>query len=352
MRVPRSPASRLIVGGLALTIALAACGTPASAGIASQAPVAPANAAPTPGSPAAAAPAASVAAPTAAPQALATSLPGLPLLWEKGGPAQAKPSTYWPAIDPVTGDVWVASSFDNKYWILSPAGAYLESWGQAGTGPGQLALQTHDVHPDGEGAIAFAPDGSFYIVDSGNYRVEKFDVHRQFVKQWGSFGTGDDQFANPKGIATDGKTVYVADDPRGDIQAFDTSGKFLRSFPFPFVLFTLGSNGNLYEGGQVFDPYGKQISQVDVPADDIHGGGFAQVAVDRAGNVFAPIQERSGGVSPFELIKLAPGGAVLGRWAVGGETSALAPDGSAIYFAYTGPQGDWSFIRKYALPKP
>jgi hypothetical protein len=42
----------------------------------------------------------------------------------------------------------------------------------------------------------------------------------------GSFGTGDGQFANPKGIATDGKTVYVADDPRFDIQAFDTNGGF------------------------------------------------------------------------------------------------------------------------------
>jgi DNA-binding beta-propeller fold protein YncE len=346
----------LAAGSLVLALGLAACGgsgmSTAAAGVAVT--PGPANL----GSAAAATASAAVpasASPISAAPTPAASLEALKLLWQKGGPTQVKPSTYWPAIDPITGNVWVASSFDNAYWIFSPAGKYLESWGKAGRGPGQFALQTNDASPDGQGAIAFAPDGSFYVVDTGNYRIEKFDKSRKFVTQWGSFGTGDGQFANPKGIATDGKTVYVADDPRGDVQAFDTNGAFLRSIPVPFVLFTLGANGNLYSADPTgileLDPNGKQVAHIDLDWTALEGGP-GQVVVDKAGHVFLPINDRPDPTATFELIEFDPHGAVLGRWAAGGETSAIAPDGSSIYFAYTGPQGNWSFIRKYALPKP
>jgi DNA-binding beta-propeller fold protein YncE len=349
----------LAVGALVLAIAVTGCGGTAAAP--TQAPSASSAPASTPSAAHAAVPSVTNAAPAVgSPTAL--TLAALPLLWQKSGPPQTKPGTYWPAIDPVTGDVWVASSFDNAYWIFSADGKYLESWGQAGKGPGQFTLQTHDLNPDGQGAIAFAPDGSFFVVDTGNYRVEKFDRNRKFVTQWGTFGTGDGQFAQPKGIATDGKTVYVADDPRGDIQAFDTNGKFLRSFQFPFVLFSLAPSGHLFGGDNAsnsgatgvveLDGLGNQISRVTLNANDTGGGGgISLVTVDQAGHVFVPIQDRSFPAAPFELIELDGHGSVLHRWAAGGETAALAPDGTAIYFAYTGPQGNWSYLRKYAIPK-
>ena len=283
-------------------------------------------------------------APTVAPSA--SPLPALTLLWEKGAPSTIRADTYWPAIDPRTGNVWVASSFDNQYWIFSPDGKFLEAWGTPGKGPGQFKLTTNDPRPDAVGAIAFAPDGSFYVVDNGNYRVEKFDKDRHFVTMWGSFGSGDGQFANPKGIATDGQTVYVADDPRFDIQAFDTNGGFLRSFPFPFVLFSRAPVGHLFvadpTGLLELDGTGKQVHHFDVDYPAL-GGSASQTAVDKGGHIFVGLQNDSG---PVGLVELDSEGGILNEWANGGETIALAPDGKAVYIASYG----WDFIRKYALP--
>jgi hypothetical protein len=366
--MPTSRTNRLRLSALAASLAVivAAC-----AGGATSAPAA------TP-APAVGTTAPSLPAPSTNPMSIATapsawpsvapsltpmpSVAALKLLWQKSGPAQKAPGTYWPAIEPLTGHIWVASGYDSKYWIFNSDGTYLESWGTPGAGPGQLALTTHDFNPAAEGAIAFAPDGSFYVLDTGNYRVEKFGKNRQFLKSWGSFGTGDGQFVSPKGIATDGNTVYVTDDPRADIQAFDTEGKFLRSFPFPFVLFALAPNGHLFVGDSgegsggtgvdEFDATGRVTAHFAVDPDEIQGGGLSQVAVDKAGHLDITIQDRVAPASPFELLEMDAHGALLHKWSGGGETNALAPDGSAMYSAYTGPQGGWSFLRKYALPKP
>jgi hypothetical protein len=298
-----------------------------------------------------AAPATTAPKPTVAPSA--SPLAALSLLWEKGGPSTVKAETYWPAIDPVTGNIWVAHSFEDKYWIFSPDGKFLEAWGTPGKGAGQFKLTTNDPNPDAVGAIAFAPDGSFYVADNGNDRVEKFDKDRHFVTAWGSFGTGDGQFASPKGIATDGKTVYVSDDPRGDVQAFDTNGHFLRSLPFPFVLFTLAPSGHLFVADRTgvleLDGLGKQVAHFDL--DFAAMGGFpGQIAVDKAGHIFVEIQDATAS-APIGLVELDPHGAILNRWSTGGETLTLAPDGKAAYLAFTaGSKLGWDFIRKYALP--
>jgi hypothetical protein len=249
-----------------------------------------------------------------------------PLVWQKTGPTSGKTETYWPAIDPVTGDIWVASSFQNEYWIFHPDGRFVEAWGAGRTGPGQFELTTHDANPDGAGAIAFATGGSFFVADVANNRVEKFDSDRNFVTSWGSFGTGNGQFTAAKGIATDGKSVYVADDS-GTMQAFDTTGHFLRSFPFPFVLFSLTPSGDLvvFDGGAVLelDGNGQQVGRFDL---DLWGltGSPSQVVADSSR---------------------------LGAWASGGETMVVAPDGAAIYFAHTGRSlSGWPYLRKDALP--
>ena len=318
-----------------------------------------ASASSTPVAAVSAAPVTTAPKPTVAPSA--SPLAALSLLWEKGGPSTVKAETYWPAIEPLTGNIWVAHSFDDKYWIFSTDGKFLEAWGTSGKGPGQFKLTTNDPNPDANGAIAFAPDGSFYVADNGNNRVEKFDKDRHFVTAWGTFGTGDGQFADAKGIATDGKTVYVADDARGDIQAFDTNGHFLRSFPFPFVLFTMAPSGHLFvadaTGVLELDGTGKQLAHLDVDFAALAGGaglvsvnggsGHGQTAVNKAGHIFVALQNNRG---PAGLVELDSDGAILGQWSSGGETLALAPDGKSVYLAYSGPPQGWDFIRRYALP--
>jgi DNA-binding beta-propeller fold protein YncE len=339
MHVSARQLGRYAASGLALGLVLAACGGSPVATLPPTAvpTVAPSVVAATP------VPTASAPAPSAAP---------LTLLWQKSGPAKAKTETYWPAIDPVTGNVWVASSFDNQYWIFKPDGTFVESWGVGGKGNGQFDLTTHDVNPDGCGAIAFAPDGSFYVADVGNYRVEKFDKNRKFVRAWGSFGTDNGQFVSPKGIATDGTTVYVADDPTR-MQAFDADGGFLRTFDFPSVLFSLAPTGNLVAGDNgyldQFDGSGKQLSHLPIDAG-IVGAGTSQAVLDAAGNAYVTLLLDSGSA---EFVELDPTGKQIGRWSTGSETLVLARDGGAAYMAYTGPSlSGWPYIRKYALPTP
>jgi hypothetical protein len=292
---------------------------------------------------------------TPIPTPATTPLPALQVLWQSAGPVTDKLATYWPAIDPVTGNVWVAASVEDQFWIFRPDGTFVEAWGTAGKGDGQFHLMTNDPSPDSTGAIAFAPDGSFYVADNGNYRVEKFDRNRTFVTKWGSFGAGDGQFGSPKGIATDGTTVWVADDPGMNLQAFDASGTFLRSTPFPFVLFSQAPSGHFFvanpAGVLEVDAAGAAVRQLDVAWGPL-GGGPSDVVADGAGHLFVGIQTDSG---PQGLAELdAATGAVLGEWSNGAETMAIAPDGKTLYLAYTGPGtpngAGWPYLQAVALP--
>lgn len=75
---------------------------------------------------------------------------------------------------------------------------------------------------------AVAGDGTLYVVDSGNFRVEAFDADGHYRLGFGSAGRFPGQFARPKGIATDAAgNIYVVDTAFGNIQLFDPNGQLL-----------------------------------------------------------------------------------------------------------------------------
>lgn len=79
--------------------------------------------------------------------------------------------------------------------------------------------------------VAAAPDGTFYVLDTGNNRVQKFDSFARFLLSWGSSGTRSGQFEDPQAIAVDrGGSVYVVDTGNNRIQKFDAEGRFLLSW--------------------------------------------------------------------------------------------------------------------------
>jgi sugar lactone lactonase YvrE len=99
------------------------------------------------------------------------------------------------------------------------------------------ALETLEPLAQVEG-IAVAPDGTIYAVDSGNNRIAVFNGDGSFREFWGAPGSGDGQFTfhDPQqgwhlgdiDVAEDG-TVYVLDPGNMRIQTFDPSGAFLAS---------------------------------------------------------------------------------------------------------------------------
>jgi sugar lactone lactonase YvrE len=80
--------------------------------------------------------------------------------------------------------------------------------------------------------VAWDSEGNIYITDGYiNSRVAKYDKNGDWVKSWGTKGTGPGQFNLPHAIVIDrNNNIYVGDRSNRRIQVFDTEGKFLRMF--------------------------------------------------------------------------------------------------------------------------
>ncbi len=79
--------------------------------------------------------------------------------------------------------------------------------------------------------VAVGPDGTLYVTDGLNSRVQAFDRDGRFVRQFGELGSGPGTFARPKGIAVDSEGhVYVADAVFNNVQIFDQEGRLLLAF--------------------------------------------------------------------------------------------------------------------------
>jgi DNA-binding beta-propeller fold protein YncE len=155
-------------------------------------------------------------------------------LWKSTGGPDALSRPFGLGIDP-TGNVWVADADNDRFQIFSPDGTYLETWGTPGSGEGEFEFYSQDSkYGTPYGGVAFDHDGNIYVLDTGNYRVQKFAPDRSFLLSWGTRGRDDGQFLGAIGIAVDRNGfVYVADETRADIQKFNLDGRFLTKFGGP-----------------------------------------------------------------------------------------------------------------------
>ena len=104
---------------------------------------------------------------------------------------------------------------------------YLTQWGSYGSGNGEFN------NPIG---VATDAAGNVYVAELANQRVQKFTGTGAYITQWGSFGSGNGQFFSPDGVATDAAgNVYVVDRGNDRIQKFTATGDYLTQW---------GSNGS------------------------------------------------------------------------------------------------------------
>src|SRR4051812_30203424 len=121
--------------------------------------------------------------------------------------------------------------------------------------------------------VAWDSEGNTYITDGYvNSRVAKYDRNGDWVKSWGSKGTGPGQFRLPHAIAIDrGNNIYVGDRTNHRIQVFDTDGKFLRMFSIdvPPVPGTKAVNGNTPAGDRLKELIGAPNSLCIPPGTQV-----------------------------------------------------------------------------------
>ncbi len=123
------------------------------------------------------------------------------------------------------GRVYVSWFYQEEFEIYcgvkyyTSTGTFLGSWGSYGFGNGEFR------DPRG---IAVAADGIVYVTDSGNPRVQYFTSAGSYLGRWGMSGSGPGQFNSPRGIWVDsGGRLFVADRQNNRIQYFTSSGSFL-----------------------------------------------------------------------------------------------------------------------------
>jgi len=113
----------------------------------------------------------------------------------------------------------VDSSEHHMYIFDAHSGDLLKTIGTRGKEEGQFNLPLQ---------AATAPDGTVYVVDSGNFRVEAFTPDGKFKLAFGSIGRKSGQFTRPKGIAVDTQgNIYVVDAAFGNFQIFNPKGQLL-----------------------------------------------------------------------------------------------------------------------------
>ena len=132
------------------------------------------------------------------------------------------------------GSLYIVDSMNNRIQHLNQDGEVMHVWGnRADLSQGEAPGGTFN-EPWG---IAIAPDGSVYVADTWNYRIQKFTANGTFITMWGFFGQaadGPDAFYGPRGLAVDAQgRVFVADTGNKRIVVFDEDGNYLTQFGTP-----------------------------------------------------------------------------------------------------------------------
>ena len=128
------------------------------------------------------------------------------------------------------GTLYIADTDNHRIVHLNLQGETLTAWGSyADVAVGQAPGGTFN-QPWG---IAVAPDGSVYVADTWNHRVQKFSPEGEYLLSWGYFGQAErpEAFWGPRGVAVDANgNVYITDTGNKRVVVFDANGVFLTQF--------------------------------------------------------------------------------------------------------------------------
>lgn len=269
------------------------------------------------------------------------------------------------------GTIYVADSRNHRVLHIDVQGKILHEWGTFANGVNIPIGPGTFNEPWG---IAVGPDGSVYVTDTWNHRIQKFTADGKFIMTWGFFGQGEtpEAFYGPRGLAIDAQgRVYVTDTGNKRIVVFDANGNFITQIggagfqPGQFdepVGITIDHNGMVYvvdtwnQRIQTFTPLETDNSLTFLSAKqwDVYGW-FGQsldnkpyIAVNNDLHVF--ITDPEG----FRVMEFDQEGAIVRTWGEYGNTpstfglaSGIAADSDGHIWV---TDGAFNRIMRFTLP--
>ncbi len=184
------------------------------------------------------------------------------------------------------GNLDVSDTYNNRIEKFDTNGAFLSKWGTSGSGEGMFSF------PSGLTNVG----DYIYVADTMNHRIEKFDRGGAFISAWGSLGSETGNLNHPEGIAVDTNgQVYVVDSGNFRIQKYNYSYCFANNLAAGQSLsgnMATDQSGNVY----AVDSLGKTIRKMDSAGNLLDSwpksnatysfGLLKGISIDKDGNVY------------------------------------------------------------------
>lgn len=107
----------------------------------------------------------------------------------------------------------------------------------------------------GNTSVLAQKDGSFYILDTGNFRILKFDTEGKKSFEFGRKGAGPGEFSEPVAMTRSRDQILIFDTGTHKVSVFDNQGNFQKDMRFPSNIHGVYQPVGLPNGGVVLTCY-------------------------------------------------------------------------------------------------
>lgn len=224
------------------------------------------------------------------------------------------------------GSIYVVDSRNARIQKFAPTGEFLMTFGSEGSGPGQLA-RFASSGGGGPNGIAVDENGNVYVADTWNHRIQVFSSDGAYLNGWGSFFDAQD---DPTQAAANDGLFYG---PRGlafhngELYVTDTGNERVQVFtPDGAFVRKFGTTGSAE--GNLLEPVGIAVmSDGTVLVADSHNARIARFNSDGSPLDAWPVEAWTG-LTFFEpYLAVGPDDSVYATNPTGGTILTFGPDG-------------------------